>query len=280
MTDEQIASLARKHLSTIRHCFFTRWKDGIDIQYPVVEIERFARAILAANSPDGTQHAICAQQPQGWKLVQENATPSRWAQTGSIPSAPVAAAPDRPQESQGDLQPEVRLNDDGTLDEVCGSGTFHLEQMSGTHWWLGVQTGEQFVHINLTTKRGKISAFHERELHAAIKDARSDEQKSPDRPAQECKRRVLDLRDQIYRSAKNTPLRSDHIGDCIVAIYAAIDRLAALPQECAAVLMELVAMHEAGSNEWIDRKNAAWAAARALDGQMAEAPWPLSSDPA
>lgn len=51
--------------------------------------------------------------------------------------------------------PEVRLNDDGTLDEVVAFGSYvHLEQMSGSHWWLVVESAGQRVTVNLTTKRG------------------------------------------------------------------------------------------------------------------------------
>lgn len=35
---------------------------------------------------------------------------------------------------------EVRLNDDGSIDEIVIGQTqfFHLEQMDGGHWWLAV----------------------------------------------------------------------------------------------------------------------------------------------
>lgn len=35
--------------------------------------------------------------------------------------------------------PEVRLGDDGSLDEVVGPG-FHLEQMDTNHWWLRIES--------------------------------------------------------------------------------------------------------------------------------------------
>lgn len=31
---------------------------------------------------------------------------------------------------------EIRLNDDGTLDEIVGWGRFHLEQMDDDQWFL------------------------------------------------------------------------------------------------------------------------------------------------
>lgn len=48
---------------------------------------------------------------------------------------------------------EVRTNSDGTLDEIVGSGTFHLEQMGAGHWWM--QVGPHMVNL---TSRGKIAA--------------------------------------------------------------------------------------------------------------------------
>lgn len=56
-----------------------------------------------------------------------------------------------PQPSAG-VVTEIRLNPDGSLDEVCAPG-FHLEQMSGTHWWMNING----VHVNLHSK-GKIKA--------------------------------------------------------------------------------------------------------------------------
>lgn len=57
---------------------------------------------------------------------------------------------------------DIRLNEDGTLDEVV-SPFFHLEQMSPTHWWMAVYDakGDRVtVHLHA---RGKISANVERE---------------------------------------------------------------------------------------------------------------------
>lgn len=47
LTDERIASLARQYLGTCKRVFYTKWKDGIDIEYPTLEVEQFARAIEA-----------------------------------------------------------------------------------------------------------------------------------------------------------------------------------------------------------------------------------------
>lgn len=57
--------------------------------------------------------------------------------------------------------PEIRLNDDGTLDEVVAFGAFfHLEQMSGTGWWLCVEVGGQRVDVRLNS-RAKITAHYD-----------------------------------------------------------------------------------------------------------------------
>ena len=60
---------------------------------------------------------------------------------------------------------DVRLNEDGTLDEVVGTGRLHLEQMDGNHWWMLFEDSSgAAVHVNLTA-RGKITAHFEREQH-------------------------------------------------------------------------------------------------------------------
>ncbi len=53
---------------------------------------------------------------------------------------------------------EVRRNDDGSLDEVVCAGAYvHLEQMSTSHWWLGVEHKGTLIYVNFTA-RGKITA--------------------------------------------------------------------------------------------------------------------------
>ncbi len=50
--------------------------------------------------------------------------------------------------------PEVRRNDDGSLDEVVAHNAFvHLEQMDDDQWWLGVTVGLSTVHVNLSSKK-------------------------------------------------------------------------------------------------------------------------------
>jgi hypothetical protein len=51
---------------------------------------------------------------------------------------------------------EIRLNKDGSLDEVCAPG-FHLEQMDTGHWWMAIDDDTGSVHVNLHSK-GKIRA--------------------------------------------------------------------------------------------------------------------------
>ena len=58
--------------------------------------------------------------------------------------------------------PEVRLNDDGTLDEVVGTGTFHLEQMDTGHWWMRIENEAGSVDVWLWSE-GKISADFDRD---------------------------------------------------------------------------------------------------------------------
>lgn len=65
-----------------------------------------------------------------------------------------------------DAEPDVRFNDDGTLDEIVGSGKFHLEQMGHDHWWM--QLGPHMVNLSA---RGKIRAHFGRN-EAAIDRAR------------------------------------------------------------------------------------------------------------
>lgn len=53
---------------------------------------------------------------------------------------------------------EVRRNDDGSLDEVvCSQAFVHLEQMSGTHWWMVVERDGKQVTVNFSS-RSKITA--------------------------------------------------------------------------------------------------------------------------
>ena len=59
---------------------------------------------------------------------------------------------------------EIRLKADDALDEVVGSGVFHLEQMSDTGWWMLL--GD--VHVWLNSDRA-ITAYYERESEE-IKD--------------------------------------------------------------------------------------------------------------
>ena len=59
---------------------------------------------------------------------------------------------------------EIRLNDDGTLDEVVGGLGVHLEQMSPTHWWLAIYDGSRDGRVTVNFHaRGKITANVERE---------------------------------------------------------------------------------------------------------------------
>ena len=71
-------------------------------------------------------------------------------------------------------QPEVRLNDDGTLDEVVGIGAFHLEQMAEDHWWMEIENSAGRVAVWLTAGRGKIAAIYEAEPAAPAQPVKGE----------------------------------------------------------------------------------------------------------
>ena len=83
----------------------------------------------------------------------ENAIRKRVTALAEQPASSLPAQPssDR-QQLVAERPPEVRTNDDGTLDEVVGRGYFHLEQMSATHWWMAFESGGRRVHVNLHSK--------------------------------------------------------------------------------------------------------------------------------
>ena len=65
-------------------------------------------------------------------------------------------------QSAGASGVEIRLNDDGTLDEVVGGEGIHLEQMDTNHWWMAVYYPGGRVTVGFHA-RGKITANVERE---------------------------------------------------------------------------------------------------------------------
>lgn len=57
---------------------------------------------------------------------------------------------------------EIRLNEDGTLDEVCAWGFVHLEQMDTNCWLLLIDTVDgKRLRVPLSTKRSALKAFAE-----------------------------------------------------------------------------------------------------------------------
>lgn len=55
---------------------------------------------------------------------------------------------------------EVRLNEDGTLDEIVAHGAFvHLEQLSKKRWYLGVEKDGELVQAYIG---GKEPGYFER----------------------------------------------------------------------------------------------------------------------
>ncbi|MBT2594748.1 hypothetical protein [Arthrobacter sp. ISL-72] len=62
--------------------------------------------------------------------------------------------------------PEVRYVDTDTekevLDEVVArNASVHLEAMDDNHWWMSITSGGEMIHVNLYTKRAKITAHAE-----------------------------------------------------------------------------------------------------------------------
>lgn len=66
-------------------------------------------------------------------------------------------------------EPEVRLNEDGTLDEIAHPAA-HLEQMDHNHWFLEVGPNGNSVAIWLHAK-GKITATYEHRRDATLHPA-------------------------------------------------------------------------------------------------------------
>ena len=51
---------------------------------------------------------------------------------------------------------EIRLNDDGSIDEIVLPRCYvHLEQMCTGGWWLGLYVGDSFLNVVLTTRACK-----------------------------------------------------------------------------------------------------------------------------
>lgn len=64
---------------------------------------------------------------------------------------------------------EVRLNPDGSLDEVVASNAFvHLEQMAGNAWWMSVRCGSQEIHVWFRS-RANVKVSYENEGTAPAK---------------------------------------------------------------------------------------------------------------
>lgn len=61
------------------------------------------------------------------------------------------------EKERGDNNVEIRLNRNGTLDEVCGNrATAHLEQLDSNHWFLSIGNVNVWLHA-----KGKITATYE-----------------------------------------------------------------------------------------------------------------------
>lgn len=43
------------------------------------------------------------------------------------------------------------------LDEIVAHGAFvHLEQMSHDHWWMGLEAGGKYFHLNISSVEGRL----------------------------------------------------------------------------------------------------------------------------
>ncbi len=43
------------------------------------------------------------------------------------------------------------------LDEIVADGAFsHLEQMSHDHWWMGIEAGGKYLHLNFGVREGRL----------------------------------------------------------------------------------------------------------------------------
>lgn len=103
---------------------------------------------------------ITLGEPCGYALVKESKQGRLDVSEQEVIAAIKRASSVAP---EGELKSIQRHNGDGTLDEVFADPCeFHLEQMSATHWWIGVNAYDKFYHINLHSK-GTIKASIEDE---------------------------------------------------------------------------------------------------------------------
>lgn len=49
---------------------------------------------------------------------------------------------------------EVRLNEDGSVDEIVASGPIHIEQMSEGQWWMSIGDGDTSIRVVFTSTTG------------------------------------------------------------------------------------------------------------------------------
>jgi hypothetical protein len=44
------------------------------------------------------------------------------------------------------------------LDEIVANGaSIHLEQMAHDHWWMGIEAGGKYFHLNISNRDGLLS---------------------------------------------------------------------------------------------------------------------------
>jgi hypothetical protein len=56
---------------------------------------------------------------------------------------------------------EVRLNHDGSVDEVVASNCdIHIEQMDDGHWWIGISAGPKRMWASISKCYNRIDTMH------------------------------------------------------------------------------------------------------------------------
>ena len=46
------------------------------------------------------------------------------------------------------------------LDEIVADGaSIHLEQMAHDHWWMGIEAGGKYFHLNISTRQGNLDVY-------------------------------------------------------------------------------------------------------------------------
>ena len=95
-------------------------------------------------------------------LIAELRQHAEWARAESRQSQTELF--DRAADALEGKPPEIRRNDNGTLDEIVAkNATIHLEQMHADQWWIGITSGGKTVNVWLRrAKRLVVADVEER----------------------------------------------------------------------------------------------------------------------